>query len=71
MTLDEIRPAIGHRYRHRRTGLVAELVRYRRGPRYGPPLARLRADSGFVWTGTTDEFWDSWVNSDLPNPEDN
>lgn len=63
MTPDEIRPTLGERYRHRRTGRVARVRRYRRdagqSERYGCVI--LTAGVSWEWAGSVGDFWEEWI----------
>jgi hypothetical protein len=71
MTPDEIRPAIGQSYRHRRSGKVAVLMRYkptdysyRQIHPLNPGLVRLKADDGWEWSGCQSDFWEEFLHAD-------
>jgi hypothetical protein len=71
MTVEDIRPAVGERYRHRATGRVAVLVRYGDPQRSYAERARwlhtsvkLVASDGRAWSGCPDDFWSEWIHAE-------
>lgn len=66
MRPDEIRPAIGQRYRHRQSGRVAILMRYRldRGCSEDFGSVELTGDDGWTWSSSVGDFWAEWIHAD-------
>lgn len=66
MTIATLAPIIGARYRHATTARIATLTRYDRdvakwpAQRSGRNRAVLQSDGGYVWTGSTEDFWEDW-----------
>lgn len=75
-TVDQVLPAIGENYRHRKSGRVARLHYFHRYVRPNTGwvsinLARLTDENGWEWIGTTEDFWEDWIHADVPDPRRN
>lgn len=70
MTIDQIRPIVGTRYRHRATGNAATVGRYDK-PGGNHNVVELASDHGWHWIGTRDEFWAEFIHADLYDTERN
>lgn len=67
MTIHDIRPTLGTRYRHRDTGDIGLVLTWRT---FNPQLVVLLCDDG-PREMTQRDFWEEWIHADLYDPSRN